>query len=264
MEIYPLTADGERQSFEKAALVEGIEAEEETIEMEYGDDPVKLGYRILPENSAEKAVRFLSENPDVATVDTDGYLHALKEGTTVIQMITKDGGFYRGDGSTGDKDDSGNRGVTLNVNDAALSVGEKLYLEAGYYPAEAENLGFKWSSSDTSVAIVNNGTVTAMGEGECVISVRDYYGNFKAECKVVVGTKKSESEGGCKSNLSGISAGSRGDARGGRILVNSKEEQKWVRKRRHAPLLQFWLLPAKAAGRTGPRKTAAEIISGQT
>ena len=67
-------------------------------------------------------------------------------------------------------------------------------------------MGFKWSSSDTSVAIVNNGTVTAMGEGECVISVRDYYGNFKAECKVVVGTKKSESEGGCKSNLSGISA----------------------------------------------------------
>ena len=67
-----MTADGERQSFEKAALVEGIEAEEETIEMEYGDDPVKLGYRILPENSAEKVVRFLSENPDVATVDTDG------------------------------------------------------------------------------------------------------------------------------------------------------------------------------------------------
>ncbi len=206
VEIYPLTADGEKQSFEKAALVEGIEAEEETIEMEYGDDPVKLGYRILPENSAEKAVRFLSENPDVATVDTDGYLHALKEGTTVIQMITKDGGFIAETVVQVTKTIPEIAGVTLNVNDAALSVGEKLYLEAGYYPAEAENLGFKWSSSDTSVAIVNNGTVTAMGEGECVISVRDYYGNFKAECKVVVGTKKSESEGGCKSNLSGISA----------------------------------------------------------
>lgn len=206
--IYPLDAEGNRQDFEAAALVESIEADEELIEMNYADEPVRLGYTILPENCAEPSVRFLAENPDVATVDTNGYLHPLKEGTTVIKIITEDGGFVAETVVQIVKTKAEIAGVTLNVDTGTLKVGEKLYLEAGYYPADAENLGFKWSCSDTSVAIVNNGTVTALKQGECVVSVRDYYGNYKAECRIVVAgaSLESGSEGGCKSVVGGGSA----------------------------------------------------------
>ena len=206
--IYPLDAEGNRQDFEATALVESIEADEELIEMNYADEPVRLGYTILPENCAEPSVRFLAENPDVATVDTNGYLHPLKEGTTVIKIITEDGGFVAETVVQIVKTKAEIAGVTLNVDTGTLKVGEKLYLEAGYYPADAENLGFKWSCSDTSVAIVNNGTVTALKEGECVVSVRDYYGNYKAECRIVVAgaSLESGSEGGCKSVVGGGSA----------------------------------------------------------
>lgn len=132
------------------------------------------------------------------------------------------------------KDESRDRGVTLNVDTGTLKVGEKLYLEAGYYPADAENLGFKWSCSDTSVAIVNNGTVTALKEGECVVSVRDYYGNYKAECRIVVAGASSESgsEGGCKSVVDGGSAVGAGSF-GRRVHSGCKEEKKkWLIKRK--------------------------------
>jgi len=79
------------------------------------------------------------------------------------------------------------QGVTLDKTEIKLNVDEIAYLIAGYYPAEAENIGFRWSSSDTTVAMVNNGTVMALGEGECVITVKDYYGQYSAICTVVVG-----------------------------------------------------------------------------
>ena len=77
------------------------------------------------------------------------------------------------------------------------------FLERSAFPEEAENLGFKWSTSNSKVAIVNNGTITAMGEGTCVITVKDYFGNYSATCTVTVGgtavQDSAEEEKGCGS-----------------------------------------------------------------
>ena len=69
---------------------------------------------------------------------------------------------------------------------------------------------YKWSTSNPRVAIVNNGTVTAMGEGTCVITVKDYYGNYSASCIVTVAVTASnesveQKSGGCAGSV-GVSS----------------------------------------------------------
>ena len=97
-------------------------------------------------------------------------------------------------------------GVALDRTSGHIdAVGGKLYLSASYFPEEAENLGFKWSTSNSKVAIVNNGTVTAMGEGTCTITVKDYYGNYSATCTITVGGSGAQGgdgeESGCGSSI---------------------------------------------------------------
>lgn len=70
------------------------------------------------------------------------------------------------------------REVTLNRSSVSLYVGDTTTLSAN------GGGSYTWSSSDTGVAIVNNGTVTAVGRGSATITVRS--GNSVATCSVTV------------------------------------------------------------------------------
>lgn len=62
-------------------------------------------------------------------------------------------------------------GVTLTPDKTTLNVGEKQTLTATVLPAYATNKNVTWVSSDTSVATVENGVVTAVGKGTATITV---------------------------------------------------------------------------------------------
>ena len=176
-----------------------------TVEINLADDAVKFNYALQPTDASVQGVRFLSVSPDIAVVDNAGYIHPLKAGVTEIYVISEDGGFKDSLIVTVTETIPVLEGVTLDKTSGHIdAVGGKFYLSASYYPQEAENLGFKWSTSNSKVAIVNNGTVTAMGEGECVITVKDYYGNFTATCTITVGGATQDAEvekEGCGSSL---------------------------------------------------------------
>lgn len=76
--------------------------------------------------------------------------------------------------------------VTLNLTSAALKKGETLKLTETVLPADAANKNVTWSSSDTSVATVLNGTVTAVGSGTAKITVKTNDGGKTAVCTVTV------------------------------------------------------------------------------
>ncbi len=61
-------------------------------------------------------------------------------------------------------------GITKSVMN--LAVGENDYTQVTLFPVNASNKNIIWKSSDEKVAVVDNGKVTAVGEGSCEITVQ--------------------------------------------------------------------------------------------
>jgi hypothetical protein len=76
--------------------------------------------------------------------------------------------------------------VALSPASVTLSRGETALLTAKISPDDAGNKNVAWSSSDVNVASVSNGTVTAVGPGSAVITVRTTDGAKTASCLVTV------------------------------------------------------------------------------
>ena len=78
-------------------------------------------------------------------------------------------------------------GVTLNKASLSfVSADISETLSAIIAPANATNKSVTWTSSDPSVATVNNGTVTALAAGSATITVTTADGGFTETCSVTV------------------------------------------------------------------------------
>ena len=76
--------------------------------------------------------------------------------------------------------------VTLNKSTLTMIPGETETLIATINPTNASNQNVTWTSSNPSVASVENGVVTALDKGETTITVRTQDGNKTATCQVSV------------------------------------------------------------------------------
>lgn len=74
--------------------------------------------------------------------------------------------------------------ITLNKEETSLYVGGQETLTATVSPSNATDKTVTWSTSNSSVASVSNGTITANAVGSAVITARA--GNFQAQCRVTV------------------------------------------------------------------------------
>ena len=77
------------------------------------------------------------------------------------------------------------RGITLSQTTLALDEGTSGTINASISPSTATNKTINWSSSDTSVATVQNGIVTAQNVGTCIITAQSANG-ITANCTVTV------------------------------------------------------------------------------
>lgn len=72
--------------------------------------------------------------------------------------------------------------ITLNKNTLALTVGGSETLTATVYPENATNKDVTWSSDNENAATVDaNGTVTAVGEGEAIITATTEDGKYTGD-----------------------------------------------------------------------------------
>ena len=77
--------------------------------------------------------------------------------------------------------------ISLNQSTLSLEVGQNRTLTTTIHPANASNRNVEWSSSNTSVATVNNGVVTAVSQGSTVITATSADGsNVVATSSVTV------------------------------------------------------------------------------
>lgn len=75
--------------------------------------------------------------------------------------------------------------ITLSETELELKVGETAQITATVLPENAEQVVI-WSSSDENLATVEDGKITALKEGEVVITAATADGRLKAECKVKI------------------------------------------------------------------------------
>ena len=122
----------------------------------------------------QDGVTWESAKPDVATVSNTGLVTAVSKGSTTIKAIKE--GFK--DGSFSVSVDYPNITVTAS--------GEKNILVGGTVTLTASEQGVTWSSSDTSVATVNNGVVTGVKLGKATIKAsKDHFNDGSFEINVV-------------------------------------------------------------------------------
>ena len=78
-------------------------------------------------------------------------------------------------------------GVTLDLSETRLEVGNTHMLNATIEPSDATDKGLTWSSSNQNVVTVDNaGTITAVSGGTAIITVTTHDGDFTATCTVTV------------------------------------------------------------------------------
>ena len=77
-------------------------------------------------------------------------------------------------------------GVSINKSSTTIVAGGTEQLSAVVSPSDATNKAVTWSSSDTTIATVNNGLVTAKATGNAVITVKTSEGSYTATCNIEV------------------------------------------------------------------------------
>ena len=81
-------------------------------------------------------------------------------------------------------------GVSLSSSSEELESGSSVTLTATVLPSNASNQNIIWSSSDTSVAKVEDGVVNGFSEGTATITATTSEGGFTASCTVSVSGDK--------------------------------------------------------------------------
>ena len=152
---------------------------------------VTLTATVSPSNATYPSVTWSSNDKTVATVSSTGVVEALKPGwVTIIATATRGSTYatYRiqvtGVSVTG---------VALDTTSETLTVGDAKTLIATVSPSNASNQAVTWTSSDETVASVDeNGKVTALKAGEATITVTTTDGSKKATCEVTVQEEKED------------------------------------------------------------------------
>ena len=153
------------------------------------DEYVVVSAVVRPANATDKKITWSSSNKNVATVSSTGKITAKAEGTTTITAKTSNG-KKASIKVTVTKKFVNVTGVTLDKDSASLTVGETITLKATVSPSNATNPKVTWSSSDSSVASVSGGKVTAKGAGTAIITVTTSDGNKKDVFNVTVKEKE--------------------------------------------------------------------------
>ena len=148
----------------------------------------KISATITPSNvpSSKKGISWKSSNSSVAKVDSSGQVKGLKAGTAIITATCSANKKVTAKCSV--TVISGIPSTSVNISKSALTLnpGKTATITASVNPANASNRSIKWTSSDTSVATVSNGKITAVKGGTAVIKATAGDGNSYASCTVTV------------------------------------------------------------------------------
>ena len=159
-------------------LASSVTLDKTSVEVLIGQT-VHLSATVLPEATTDKTIRWSSSDDSVAMVD-EGTVTAHKVGQATIKA------------TCGNTEASCVVNVlpimveeiSFNKTSVSLKAGETVTLTATVKPDDATDKTVTWSTSDASVATVNDGVVTAKKVGTATITAKA--GDKSATCEITV------------------------------------------------------------------------------
>ena len=165
----------------KVIPVSGISLDNTSVALKEGQE-IQLAAAVTPENATDKTVTWSSDKTHIATVDNTGKVKAVAEGTAVV--TAKAGEKTATCTVTVSKNVVPVTSVTLDKTSLNMTKGQETTLKATVAPDNATDKTVTWSTSDASVATVENGKVKAVGGGSATITAKS--GEKSATCAVTV------------------------------------------------------------------------------
>lgn len=127
--------------------------------------------------------KWSSSNSSIAAVSPTGVIKAKAQGNCMITITASNGAAARIAVTVVQPITS----IKLSGNKATLEPGHKKTVTATVGPSNATSKSLVWSSSNSSVATVSKGVITAVGKGTCIITCRSkFYSNISVSYKVTV------------------------------------------------------------------------------
>ena len=143
---------------------------------------LQLTATVGPEDAEDKSVSWTSSDDNVATVSGDGLVTALSGGVVEITATTVNGLKAVSEITVIQLP----LAVSINPEEVEIILGGSVTLTAQVGPANTADKTVTWTTSDESVAAVaSDGTVTAAGLGQAIVTATTVNG-LTAECRVTV------------------------------------------------------------------------------
>ena len=174
--------------------VTSIRLDKNSISLTEGDS-YQLKATVSPSNATNKTVTWSSSNSSVTTVDNNGNVKAIKAGNATI--TAKSGSVsatcsvtVQAKGPTEIPVSS----ISLDSSSLDLTIGDTYRLKATVSPSNATNKTVTWTSSNGTVASVDNdGNVKALKVGNATITAKS--GSVSATCNITVKSKTAVIDG---------------------------------------------------------------------
>ena len=149
-------------------------------------ESTNLNVSVLPSNYNQGTIKYEISNSSVAIIN-NGVVSGIAEGSATISASINDanGIALKATAQVVVSPVSVN-GVSLSNSTLTITVGKTKNLSATVTPNNATNKAINWSTSNSSVATVKDGVVSALAVGNATISVTTVDGNYKATCLVTV------------------------------------------------------------------------------
>lgn len=158
--------------------VESITLSRTDITLDEGES-ITLKATVAPKDADNQAVTWSSSDGSIVSVDQDGTIHAIRQGSADI--LAKAGNIQATCSVTVVKRVTS---VILDKESLFLLVGETSTLTATVLPDDATDKTVTWNSGNSSIATVENGVIKGVGIGETVITATA--GFTTARCPVSV------------------------------------------------------------------------------
>ena len=166
-------------------VVESIKLSTSSLELTVGDQK-SLNATVSPSNATNKKITWASSRPNVASVTIDGIVEGISAGSAVITATSANGIKANCDIVVKEKV-TPVTSLTLDRTTLTMTEGDTQTLSATVKPDDATDKTVTWSSSNTAVATVDGGKVTAVAPGTATITAKA--GDKTATCAVTVEKK---------------------------------------------------------------------------
>ena len=173
--------------------IESLNFTQKTISIKKGD---KLGLTVIikPSKFALSKLNWKSSDPLIASVDANGVIRALKEGTVTITATSSNG---KAASCTVIVTNESVDVLEIKLNPSSITIkeGSLTQISATVMPSNATNRELVWTSSDISIATVNNkGVIKGIKAGTTTIIAKTKDGKVEAIVTVTVETEQKQVE----------------------------------------------------------------------